>query len=94
MYFEDSVKDSVGQIQRILQFLPPSCFGHKPNLTQRLRCLEADATSGFKRSKRNLTFDPFTRELKQRVNENIHGLRRELENVKIFSLPPYERPMA
>ncbi|XP_039267245.2 sialate:O-sulfotransferase 2-like [Styela clava] len=91
VYFEDSVKDAVTQIRRILDFLPESSFIHGPDLETRLQCLEVDVHSKFKRPKRSLIFDPFSQDLKRKINDNIRGLRQELERVNISTMPKYER---
>ncbi|CAH1232039.1 WSCD2 [Branchiostoma lanceolatum] len=80
VHYEDFVRDTMGQLHRILDFLG------LPASQDRLICLEADKDGKFKR-RRHLEFDPYTSDMKGYTNIFIKTIDMSLRLYNQTSLP-------
>lgn len=82
VHFENLQKDLVPQLKTITAFLNISI----PE--ERLLCTESNRDGHFKRSgSRSLTFDPFTPEMRARIDEYIHTVDKALRDRNLSGLP-------
>lgn len=87
VHFENLQKDLVPQLKTITAFLNISI----PE--ERLLCTESNRDGHFKRSgSRSLTFDPFTPEMRARIDEYIHTVDKALRDRNLSGLPQEYMP--
>uniref|UniRef100_A0A673KZ73 WSC domain-containing protein 1-like n=1 Tax=Sinocyclocheilus rhinocerous TaxID=307959 RepID=A0A673KZ73_9TELE len=82
VHFENLQKDLVPQLKTISAFLNTSIS------EERLLCTESNRDGHFKRSgSRSLTFDPFTPEMRARIDEYIRTVDKALRDRNLSGLP-------
>ncbi|XP_067289512.1 sialate:O-sulfotransferase 1 isoform X2 [Pseudorasbora parva] len=87
VHFENLQKDLILQLKSITAFLNTSI----PE--ERLLCTESNRDGHFKRSgSRSLTFDPFTPEMRARIDKYIHTVDKALRDRNISGLPQEYMP--
>ncbi len=87
VHFENVQKDLVPQLKNITTFLNTSI----PE--ERLLCTESNRDGHFKRSgSRSLTFDPFTPEMRARIDEYIHTVDKAVRDRNLDGLPQEYMP--
>jgi len=92
--YEDLVRDPIGEVKKLLTSFTPlkSIVPDEEILEDRLLCLSSQLNGYFKRKKQNLKFDPYTNEIKIKINDNI-SKAREVLNKAGFKIPNYEKPV-
>uniref|UniRef100_A0A672P4G8 WSC domain containing 1 n=1 Tax=Sinocyclocheilus grahami TaxID=75366 RepID=A0A672P4G8_SINGR len=87
VHFENVQKDLVPQLKTISAFLNTSIS------EERLLCTESNRDGHFKRSgSRSLTFDPFTPEMRARIDEYIRTVDKVLRDRNLSGLPQEYMP--
>ncbi|XP_026129753.1 WSC domain-containing protein 1-like [Carassius auratus] len=87
VHFENLEKDLTSQLKTITAFLNTSI----PE--ERLLCTESNRDGHFKRSgSRSLTFDPFTPEMRARIDEYIRTVDKALRDRNLDGLPQEYMP--
>ncbi|XP_055064750.2 sialate:O-sulfotransferase 1 [Misgurnus anguillicaudatus] len=87
VHFEDLQKDLTTQLKTIASFLNISI----PE--ERLLCTESNRDGHFKRSgSRSLTFDPFTSEMRARIDKYIQTVDKALRDRNLSGLPQEYMP--
>ncbi|KAG1970229.1 WSC domain-containing protein 1 [Pimephales promelas] len=87
VHFENLQKDLVPQLKAISTFLNISIS------EERLLCTQSNRDGLFKRSgSRSLTFDPFTPEMRARIDGYIHTVDKALRDRSISGLPQEYMP--
>ncbi|KAJ8037007.1 WSC domain-containing protein 2 [Holothuria leucospilota] len=86
IFYEDLVNSTKHQLLRVLNFLEV-----QPR-EKRIQCTFNRADRIFKKYTRkgNLTFDPYTKDMKERINARIKSLRRQLAIGNCGDVPEYE----
>ena len=92
--YEDLVRDPIGEVRKLLTSFTPlkSIVPNEEILEDRLLCLSSQLSGFFKRKKQELNFDPYTNEIKIKINDNI-SKAREILNKAGFKIPNYEKPV-
>ena len=92
--YEDLVRDPIGEVRKLLTSFTPlkSIVPNEEMLEDRLLCLSSQLSGFFKRKKQELNFDPYTNEIKIKINDNI-SKAREILNKAGFKIPNYEKPV-
>lgn len=87
VHFENLQKDLVAQLKTITAFLNVSI----PE--ERLLCTESNRDGNFKRSgSRILTFDPFSFEMRERIDKYIDTVDKALRDRNLSGLPQEHTP--
>ncbi|XP_059401288.1 sialate:O-sulfotransferase 1-like [Carassius carassius] len=87
VHFENLQKDLVPQLKTISAFLNTSIT------EERLLCTESNRDGHFKRSgSRSLTFDPFTPEMRARIDKYIRTVDKALRDRNLSGLPQEYMP--
>ena len=92
--YEDLVKNPIGEIRKLLTTFAPlkPILPSSEELEDRLMCLSSELTGLFKRKKKKLGFDPYSKEMEQVLNEDIRQTSKVLVEAG-FSIPNYTKPV-
>ena len=69
--YEELVQDPIYEMRKIMKFLEEKNQFKQPNLEERLLCLSENIQGNYKRTKKKLTVDPYSDELKEKLNNEI-----------------------
>ena len=88
--FESLINDPVNEIKKVMKFLEQFSKFKPKNLHQRLLCMSENLTGSFKRKSRTLPKDPFTPEIKKKIESIINSSREVLSKIdEGLNLPQY-----
>ena len=71
LVYEDLLRNPIKEIRKVVEFLEETNGFEVKNLNEQLLCLSQNLQGGHKRKKNTDNFDPFTNELKRKVNSMI-----------------------
>ena len=69
--YEDLVQEPIREMRKIMKFLEEKNGFKHHNLEERLLCLSENIQGTHKRSKKKLTVDPYSDEMKEKLNNEI-----------------------
>ena len=88
--FESLINDPINEIEKVMKFLEQFSKFKPKNLQQRLLCMSENLTGSFKRKSKTLSKDPFTPEIKKKIESIINSSREILSKVdEGLNLPQY-----
>ena len=78
LVYEDLLQDPVNEIRKVMKFLHKTNGFKQENLEERLLCVSQNLEVGYKRKKSVNDIDPYTNELKAKLNSVIDSAQSVL----------------